>query len=599
MNNSYINHTFNKLYAIIIVNMCSKYRISSVFLSSLLLTLFLTNIISPDASALTRRALLVGINKYVPETTSEEINKQEIIIDSASPLKKTGRGSWFNLDGTHNDVDSIKELIIAKFGFEDKNIVVLKDDEATRDRILSEFNGHLIKSASSGDISFFFYAGHGSQRKNTKGLEPDLMDETIVPADSYNGVDDIRDKELAVLYNKAIDKGINLTVINDSCHSGSIARGLDKEKVRQLPPILDDIAIAPEPGLNPEQRGALIISAAQDYQEAKEQKDEYDNPRGVFSLALIKTLEDINVNDPADVVFLKIKTLMQTEGRLQEPVIAGTPERRNMPIFGTESADISQNLKVGVLRIYDDRILLQGGQALGLTKFSELSKINTSKNNDPIRIQITEVKSLNLSEAKVIEGDKKLISIGDVFELNVWSSPEFTNLTLHIPPAVKSQKILEGIISEISKIRESESVNWILDPTIEMPSHIMSWDGIQWIVSDKNHKSKELGNNPSSEDIKVAIFALTSKDKPKLFLQLPPTKKMFDNLHLESTYMATPIKYTTSSNISDYELVGRLRENNIEFSWLSTDFTKKSVAKNKLNTPRKNKLGKYAERIKE
>ena len=578
---------FNILWAILNKKMCSVCRVLYTFLVSFIITLLLSTLFSLNASAVTSRALLVGINKYVPENTSEKINSQNNIRETASPLKKIGRGSWFNLDGTHNDVDSIKELIISKFGFEDKNIIVLKDDEATRDRILSEFNTHLIKSASSGDISFFFYAGHGSQRKNTKGLEPDLMDETIVPADSYKDVDDIRDKELAALYNKAIDKGINLTVINDSCHSGSIARGLDRDKIRQLEPILDDIAIAPEPGLNPEDRGALIISAAQDYQEAKEQKDQYDKPRGVFSLALIKTLEGIDVNDPANLVFLKIKTLMQTEGRLQEPVIAGTPERRNMPIFGTELADISENLKVGVLRIDDDRILLQGGQALGLTKFSELSKISTSNNKDFVRIQIAEVKGLNLSEAKVIEGDIKSIKVGDIFQLDSWSSSEYTNLTLNIPPAVKSQEVLVGFMNEISKIRQSESVIWISDPTQEVPSHIMSWNGTQWIISDNDLRTKHLGKDLSSQDVLDTISVNRFQDKPKLFILLPPTIEMINKLQTDTRYSEVPVEYTTSNENSDYTLAGRLGNNVIEYSWISTEFTNRTSAPNKLKTPLK------------
>src|SRR6266536_4993430 len=93
---------------------------------------------------------------------------------------------------------------------------------ATRGTILAAFHGHLIEPVAAGDISLFFYAGHGPQVTNSKSTELDLKDETIVPADAMRGTRDIRDKELARLFHKAVGKGTFLTAIFDSCHSGSI-----------------------------------------------------------------------------------------------------------------------------------------------------------------------------------------------------------------------------------------------------------------------------------------------------------------------------------------------------------------------------------------
>ncbi|MBK8141780.1 MAG: hypothetical protein IPK57_12810 [Chitinophagaceae bacterium] len=48
----------------------------------------------------------------------------------------------------------------------------------------------------------------------------------MVPSDTWKpGVQDIRDKELAKVYNAFLDKGVKLTVIMDCCHSGSLSRG--------------------------------------------------------------------------------------------------------------------------------------------------------------------------------------------------------------------------------------------------------------------------------------------------------------------------------------------------------------------------------------
>ena len=59
------------------------------------------------------------------------------------------------------------------------------------------------------------------------------LDETIVPADAASGAFDIRDKEIARLCNQVVDKGILLTAIFDSCHSGSIARGFPGRRAGQ------------------------------------------------------------------------------------------------------------------------------------------------------------------------------------------------------------------------------------------------------------------------------------------------------------------------------------------------------------------------------
>ncbi len=84
----------------------------------------------------------------------------------------------------------------------------------------------LLDEPARGDTVVFYYAGHGSQRFNSLTDKPFHLDETIVPSDASGGAFDIRDKEVARLFNQVVDKGIQLTAIFDSCHSGSIARGI-------------------------------------------------------------------------------------------------------------------------------------------------------------------------------------------------------------------------------------------------------------------------------------------------------------------------------------------------------------------------------------
>jgi hypothetical protein len=113
---------------------------------------------------------------------------------------------------------------VARFGFSRDNVHLIVNRAATRDQILKSIRTWLVDGATAGDVSFFYYAGHGSQVRNTQSSEPDKLDESLVPADSSRGAPDIRDKEIVRLFAEALDKHVLLTLGFDSCHSGSISR---------------------------------------------------------------------------------------------------------------------------------------------------------------------------------------------------------------------------------------------------------------------------------------------------------------------------------------------------------------------------------------
>jgi uncharacterized caspase-like protein len=153
-------------------------------------------------------ALLVGINEYI------------------SPGIRT-------LYGCVNDVQAMQRFLMNQMNVPDNQVKVLINQEATRDEIIRWFKKFLIENPDIPKDSqlIFHYSGHGSQMRNIDGTEPDGMDETIVPHDSrVNNIFDIPDKTLAGLIDKlAVAKGDNITVILDSCHSGSGTREIRPE----------------------------------------------------------------------------------------------------------------------------------------------------------------------------------------------------------------------------------------------------------------------------------------------------------------------------------------------------------------------------------
>ncbi len=176
-----------------------------------------------------RRALLIGINTYQPQGHGGSSPTGAVASDRPNPQpaaqpkgRPAARDKFTNLDGPRNDVREMRVLLEQKYGFTE--ITALVDQDATRDAILQNIES-LIDRSARGDVLFIYYSGHGSRVRNSKNGEAKGYDESIVPADSNAGAPDIRDKELARHFLNALDKGVVLTAIFDSCHSGSIARG--------------------------------------------------------------------------------------------------------------------------------------------------------------------------------------------------------------------------------------------------------------------------------------------------------------------------------------------------------------------------------------
>lgn len=140
------------------------------------------------------------------------------------------------LEGCVNDLDLQRYLLIYRFGFNPKDILVLSDREATRKGMLEAFEEHLIKQAKPGDVVVYHYSGHGSRifdphPISTKLGTPQGLNGTFVPADGNlpNGypntggeVKDIMGHTLFLLMSAL--KTENVTVVLDSCFSGAATR---------------------------------------------------------------------------------------------------------------------------------------------------------------------------------------------------------------------------------------------------------------------------------------------------------------------------------------------------------------------------------------
>ena len=208
---------------------------------------------------------------------------------------------------------------------------------------------------------------------------------------------------------------------------------------RNLAPDEGDIADPAVIFPTPEVRGALVLAASQEFESAAE-CDFNDGCHGVLTHALLRVLRESPVTESADRLFLSVRASMKSDEFIQEPVLSGTAERREETIFGGKATDLSGKLTIAVLKVLDDGSLdLQGGIAVGVRENCELKKIDAQAGAQ-IRIKITETLGITRCKGKVIEGDLRNISPGDLFEMDRYAFSNDALLRIWMPPPLGFRK---------------------------------------------------------------------------------------------------------------------------------------------------------------
>ncbi len=489
-----------------------------------------------------KRALLIAIDKYTPPPGTK--------------IEGSARSLFRDLDGCVNDARSMYSIITNRFEFPAANIDTLYNEMATRDGIEKRMN-QFLESCKPGDIAFFYYAGHGSQVPNSLARnEADKKDESMVPSDTWKpGVKDLRDKELAVIYNKFIEKGVKLTVIMDCCHSGSLSRGPgDPGQFRFIADANYDAKDASQPA-PPEEHPSgnfLIMSAAQDNEYAQEQRDENNIPHGAFTLAFIKALNQQSVDASALNLFTSIRAILKSNGRKQEPVLGASPERQNQTLFGISKGTVPDKYRVAISGIERNRVTLQGGFALGLNKEHELVKF---KGTDTlVKVRIDSVLSVNKSTAVVVTGDVKDLQAGEYLDVTNWVSSGAPPLKIHIPSALSTNEQLAKMVKLSQELKQSANVKWVNDLEKDAPyASIFMKNNKFFVNADDGQGAREI------RDMSLkGILALCPKDST-IYFELPPTKELADAIKQRLT-MNRNLVFTDNADDAQYVLFGTLSQ---------------------------------------
>jgi hypothetical protein len=152
------------------------------------------------------------------------------------------------LPGTVADIDEMQKSLTQRWGFAANDVRVIRDKDATHDRVLAEISG-LEQRSAPGDTVLIYFSGHGTSA-NDEDNQFDLPYATgaWVPYDfdqnSGNRTLIVGRRDLVPRL-KALDAaGRWVVVVSDSCFSGQVVRKIGKNHTRYLPMRRRDLGVS-------------------------------------------------------------------------------------------------------------------------------------------------------------------------------------------------------------------------------------------------------------------------------------------------------------------------------------------------------------------
>jgi len=540
-------------------------------------------------AAPTKRALLIGINSYSHSTN-------DVTVPDGTP--RTGRYEplliYKDLKGPSHDVAAMRELLTSeKFGFpnDDQHIHILIDQAATRDAILKAMQQYLVKDPSPGDTVVLFISSHGSLRADPKakgqkydldgtGKNPSAVQNTIVPYDWYLGQDDIFSRDLRHVFNQAADRGIHLTAIFDSCHSGSLARGAESTAyvARDFDfdprPMPDDPYFAEAATTPPEIRTdnpVLVLSAAQKDQSAIDVQNS-DPPHGLFTDALIETLQALPANRPASEVFRRLSVAMEMApgAASQQPELDTSSTRKEQPLLGGKAG--SGPPTAAIVSADSRGVVLDIGTIADIGKGSEFTELKETSGVRAV-LQVTDSVGLARSRAAVISPAGAKVQAKDIVQLTKWVPAQRPTLNFYAGASNPSFEEIQDALKEL----QAANVKFVADPSTDPWTHRLAWDGAHWILyahsrkTDVGQVQKEnsisLGAKLSSGSLKklptngIAWFDAPLPRESVKGLLAPPAEGMPPNA----------AQLTTDRSQAMYVIAGAPNDAGIEYAWFKRD----------------------------
>lgn len=335
----------------------------------------MTNSNSPELFA-----LLIGIDYYLGNQAPD--------------------GAYYDsLNGCVNDIAGIEKFLRERFALDDAHISKLTatnlgimlaeppDAQPTRKNIIAAFDA-LTQRANAGDQIYIHYSGHGGRAAT---IYPELkgadgLDESLVPMDIGSpDVNFVRDLEIATLLKRMTDKGLIVTLVLDSCHSGGASRGNPNARVRSARGNAIDRAVRPidnlvgtpqelqalwQPvpktrgvevvsGWLPEAKGYVMLAACRANELANEDRFG-DEVHGALTYALLDALQTIRPDTTYTQLYNRLTAQVHSRFVSQTPQLEGDMTRT---LFGANRITTRPAINVLSYNAAKNQVRLNVGQS--------------------------------------------------------------------------------------------------------------------------------------------------------------------------------------------------------------------------------------------
>lgn len=221
------------------------------------------------------------------------------------------------LYGCINDGVTVEKIAKTQYGFQDDDIVFLRDDsrkeneKPTRQNIVNALQEVVDESMSLKHI-WFHYSGHGASTFDYSGDEKDGMDEFLIPSDfETNGV--ILDD---VLFDILCESKCPVFITIDSCHSGTmidLTYSFDITKYGLIRTVENNRPIA--------NKHIYMLSGCQDDQTSDDVR--YDTKaEGAFTRALADSLSLYHYEPSLVELFASIRATLHKRGHTQRTLFS-------------------------------------------------------------------------------------------------------------------------------------------------------------------------------------------------------------------------------------------------------------------------------------
>ena len=252
-----------------------------------------------------------------------------------------------DLNGCVNDARAWADLLISHFDFNRDDVKLLIDAQATKAETLTGLQS-LLANAKSGDTLVFTNSSHGTYVADTSGDE-ETYDEALCPYDCANNL--LVDDELRELFANLV-KDIRLTVISDSCFSGTVTRaavaeiipGLktpDDRRVRFLSPALRGDTVLENPW-KAKPKGEVKYPESQMKEVlltgCSDKEYSYDamiggRYHGAMSYFALQAIRQANFTPTWQQMYTQLSNTIDSAGYPQHPQLEGPRSKKKLTVF--------------------------------------------------------------------------------------------------------------------------------------------------------------------------------------------------------------------------------------------------------------------------